>query len=269
MILPPESWEDERCALPLARRAAALLDRDPARVAEGQALPRGWHCILFAPLLPQAGLGSDGFVPPPELGLKRPRLMLGGRRTRFAGEIAIGATLRRRRQVLSQVRKAGRGGPLVVITRRHEIFVEAAALPAVVEEEDLLYRETSEAPSPPAPAGTPRPASHAETRTPDEVLLQRYCMLTFNAHRIHYDLPYAQGVEGYPALVVNGGLTALLLLDLQRRLGGAAPASLAVRNLAPLYCGRPMTLKAARDGAAWRLWAEDDEARCAVEMEIR
>lgn len=269
MTLPPESWEEERCALALARRAAVLLDRDPAGLAEGQPLPRGWHFALFAPLVSQGGLGADGYTPPPALGLSRPRLMLGGRRTRFAGELPIGALLRRRRTLLAESRKQGRSGPLVVQTRRHEIFLAGAAQPALVEEEDLIYRETPEAPAPPPPPGRPRPAAHAEARVPDEVLLQRYCLLTFNAHRIHYDLPYARQVEHYPGLVVNGGLTALLLLDLHRRLGGAPPAELAVRNLAPLYCGRRLTLKAAPEAAGWRLWAEDDEDRSAVEMEIR
>ncbi len=269
MTLPPETWEEERCALVLARRAAALLDRDSTALVEGQPLPRGWHVMLFAPLVAQSALGTDGYTPPPDLGFRRPRLMLGGRRTWFEGEIPIGAPLRRRRTPLSELRKDGRSGPLVVITRRHEIFVADAARPAVIEEEDLIYRETPDGPPPPLPPGRPRPAPHAELRVPDEILLQRYCMLTFNAHRIHYDLPYARQVEHYPALVVNGGLAALLLLDLQRRLGGAPPASLAARNLAPLYCGRRMTLKAAPEAAGWRLWAEDDEGRAAVEMEIR
>ena len=48
-------------------------------------------------------------------------------------------------------------------------------------------------------------------------MLFRYSALTFNGHRIHYDQPYATGVEGYPGLVVHGPLLATLLLDLIRR----------------------------------------------------
>ena len=34
-------------------------------------------------------------------------------------------------------------------------------------------------------------------------------LLTYNGHRIHYDTPYATGVEGYPDLVIHGPLLAL------------------------------------------------------------
>ena len=40
--------------------------------------------------------------------------------------------------------------------------------------------------------------------TPDNVQLFLYNATLFNAHRIHYDLPYATGVEGYPGLVIAG-----------------------------------------------------------------
>ena len=37
-----------------------------------------------------------------------------------------------------------------------------------------------------------------------EVELFLYNAVLFNAHRIHYDLPYATEVEGYPGLVIAG-----------------------------------------------------------------
>ena len=45
----------------------------------------------------------------------------------------------------------------------------------------------------------------------------RYSAITFNAHRIHYDAAYARGEEGYPDLVVNGGLTTSLLWEFATR----------------------------------------------------
>jgi 3-methylfumaryl-CoA hydratase len=51
-------------------------------------------------------------------------------------------------------------------------------------------------------------------------LLFRYSALTFNGHRIHYDLDYARDVEGYGGLVVHGPLLAqLLMLKAERELG--------------------------------------------------
>ncbi len=40
----------------------------------------------------------------------------------------------------------------------------------------------------------------------DNVQLFFYNAALWNAHRIHYDLPYATDVEGYPGLVVAGPL---------------------------------------------------------------
>lgn len=40
--------------------------------------------------------------------------------------------------------------------------------------------------------------------TPDNVQLFLYNAVLFNAHRIHFDAPYAREVEGYPGLVIAG-----------------------------------------------------------------
>ncbi|MFU8763414.1 MAG: hypothetical protein ACNA7T_02760 [Haliea sp.] len=40
--------------------------------------------------------------------------------------------------------------------------------------------------------------------TPDNVQLFLYNAVLWNAHRIHFDYPYATEVEGYPGLVIAG-----------------------------------------------------------------
>jgi len=40
--------------------------------------------------------------------------------------------------------------------------------------------------------------------TPDNVQLMLYNAALWNGHRIHFDLPYAKNVEGYPGLVIAG-----------------------------------------------------------------
>ena len=54
----------------------------------------------------------------------------------------------------------------------------------------------------PAPAvGVALPT---RSHTPDEVQLMLYNAVLWNGHRIHFDLPYATEVEGYPGLVLPG-----------------------------------------------------------------
>lgn len=275
---------EDACALPLARRVAAMLDLDPVDLREGDRLPRGWHVALFTVATPHSALRPDGLaglgVTLPDLGF--PRIMAAGKRTRFLGDITIGEPVRRRSRTASVSHKEGRSGRFVIVTVEHRIFASGGEEPVLVEEQDYVMREAApEAAGPPVATLAPDPpraradAAIQREVVPDEALLLRYCAVTFNTHRIHYDYPYATGVEGYPALVVNGGLPVLMLVELFRRESGRQPASVAGRNLGPLYCGRFMRLCATpgRDATpgsdAWRLWAEDDAGQAAIELSVR
>ena len=260
---------DDVCALPLARRLAAMLDRDPAALREGDPLPRGWHVMLFNAPTGQSRLRPDGAaglgVTLPEIGL--PRLMLGGRQNRFAGDIPIGARVRRETRQGDVEMKNGRSGRFAVVKVEHRIFVEGAGAAAVVEHQEYLLREAVNRATAPMPVPVPAPAradpqsitpDATRTLAPDEALLFRYSAITDNPHRIHYDLGYATSVEGYPALVVNGSIPAMFLLELFRATAGREPATFTSRNVAPMFCGRPLRLNALTEGASWRLWAQDE-----------
>lgn len=250
----------------LVRRIAAMLDQDAERWRPGGTLPRGWYFGLFPPAPAQSALRDDGYAGPgialPDAGL--PRLMFGGRRLRFLGDIPIGAALRRRTRLLSAVPKVGRSGRMLVATVGHEILLDGA--PVLAEEQDFICLGAGP-PRAAAPPGSPTPGGVAFVA--DERLLLRFCALTFNTHRIHYDLPFARDVEGHEALVVNGSLTGLMLTELFRRRAGREPVSVTARNLRPLYCGRTNRLHVQLGAEAWRVWAEDDAGRVAVEAEIR
>ena len=271
---PFETVED-RCALPLVRRLAAMLDRDPASLREGDPLPRGWHVTLFNPPTRQSTLRRDGAaglgVALPEIGL--PRLMLGGRQVRFAGDIMIGARVRRETRQGGVRMKAGRSGRFALVGVEHRIFTEGVGEAVLVESNDYVLREAvsavadgSGAATPDAGGDAPQAAPDAtRTLVPDEQLLFRYSAITDNPHRIHYDQPYATGAEGYPALVVNGSIPAVFLLELFRRAAGREPATFTSRNVAPMFCGRALHLNARDEGASWRLWAHDDAGRTTFE----
>jgi 3-methylfumaryl-CoA hydratase len=101
--------------------------------------------------------------------------------------------------------------------------------------------------------------------TPDALLLFRYSALTFNGHRIHYDRDYATDVEGYPERVVQGPLTATLLLDTMRRgLALDGVRSFEFRGRRPLFAGSPIALCARRDGPAVELCALDGRGALAM-----
>jgi 3-methylfumaryl-CoA hydratase len=79
-------------------------------------------------------------------------------------------------------------------------------------------------------------------------LLFRFSALTYNAHRIHYDRPYATGVEGYPGLVVHGPLQAVALAELCRRHDPRPLAAFRFTALAPAFDDGPLRLRGRPDG---------------------
>jgi len=85
----------------------------------------------------------------------------------------------------------------------------------------------------------------------DPVLLARFSALTYNGHRIHYDTPYATGVEGYPDLVIHGPLLALLALELPRRSApDAVVAEFTYRLVRPAFHPSRIVAAGSRDGDA-------------------
>ncbi|NBS48633.1 MAG: hypothetical protein EBS99_16725, partial [Betaproteobacteria bacterium] len=145
-----------------------------------------------------------------------PRRMWAGGRLQWHAPLRVGDALERSTRIESVTHKSGRSGDLVFLLLRHE--VRAGGVLALTEEQDIVYRAPAQASDPvPAPQAAPTDATWSREIVPDPVLLFRFSALTFNAHRIHYDRPYATGTEGYPGLVVHGPLIATLLADLARR----------------------------------------------------
>jgi 3-methylfumaryl-CoA hydratase len=264
----------DEMAAPLVRRMAALTDRTDVPLQHGAPVPNHWLCMLFDDAAPQAALGADGhpttgdFLPPVPL----PRRMLGGRRLTYSAPPRIGDALERVTTIAAITPKVGRSGALIFVTLRHSIT--RAGDVVAVEEQDIAYLEPKRnAPEPKAEKPAPVPdAAWRDAFTPDPVMLFRYSALQFNGHRIHYDADYARDGEGYPALVVNGGVTTLFLLEAAlRRHPGAQVLQTASRTMNPLFCGRAATLSGTAPDAQGRciLWAEDETGAMALRIEAR
>src|SRR5690606_22352080 len=158
-----------------------------------------------------------------------------GGRLQFERPLIVGQEVERRSVVKDVVSKAGRHGPLVFVLVEHRLSGPDGL--AMIEEHDIVYRAAPRPGEPsrasPAPDGS---ASWERAWQPDEVLLFRYSALTYNGHRIHYDLNYAKHVEGYPAVIVHGPLLATLMLDLVHRHAPTADIRrFAFRALSPVF----------------------------------
>jgi 3-methylfumaryl-CoA hydratase len=218
---------------------------------------------------------AGSFLPPIDL----PRRMWASSEVEFVAPIAVGATVERVSTIADIAEKSGNSGRLAFVTLDHRIAADGVE--AIREKQTLVYREALQ-PSTPTSSSFPRRREslirrsmpqeqvmdsrlrgndrslgtypHHHTLTPTETLLFRFSALTFNTHRIHYDAPYARDVEGYAGLVVQGPLTATLLLNWATTLFGPVRA-FRFRALAPAFAGAPLTLVARQDGDAITLAA--------------
>jgi 3-methylfumaryl-CoA hydratase len=233
-----------------AMAAAAMLDRDQTAYESGAPLPALWHWFYFLPRAPQTRLAADGhperggFLPPVPL----PRRMFAGARIQTHGPLTLGEPAVREGTIANVTHKTGKSGALAFVTVRYR-FTQGGAL-CIEEEQDIVYREQGAPVAAPVPAPLPPLDDHQWHRTlvPDTRLLFRFSALTFNAHRIHYDRPYAMHEEGYPGLVVHGPLIAVLLADLTTQQQPRAITAFSFKGLAPLFDGTPVRLEGAPDG---------------------
>ncbi|MFM5885665.1 MAG: MaoC family dehydratase N-terminal domain-containing protein [Novosphingobium sp.] len=247
----------------LFARWLATLDR---AAPDGGLTAQGFHWCLATPDAPTATLGPDGhprrddspdrFLPPVPL----PRRMWAASTLEFVAPLTLDRAIERRSRIASIAAKTGASGPLTFVEIAHETLSEGRV--AVREVQSLVYRAAPEPGTPPAPpplgAGQFDPGewqAHCAL-VPGEALLFRYSALTFNSHRIHYDLPYTTGAENYRGLVVHGPLTATLLLDLAaRELGDNALKRFTFRGVSPAIAGEMLHLVLRSKDAAFELGA--------------
>lgn len=268
-----ESWigreevrSDQLHTSTVASLAATLNVEWPLK--PGEALPPGWQWLFFNPIVSRSELGIDGhparggFLPPIEL----PRRMWAGSRIRYLADLPVGANASKRSRILKIEQKSGKRGSLCFVTVEHTI--RHGEIDCIVEEQDIVYRDATPSGSPPPPtperyAGEPQWGRDEQA---DTILLFRYSALTFNGHRIHYDLAYARNGEGYPGLVVHGPLTATLLQAFAVEHGGNRKLTgFDFRGIAPLFVDRPFRLEGReKDADTLEVWARGHDGELAM-----
>ena len=210
-------------------------------------LPALWHWYAFPPATMMGELGPDGhpklggFLPP----VPYDRRMWASGELAFYGDLHVGETIEKTSMITSVEEKTGSAGGMVFVEVAHALHGEAGL--AIREKQTIVYL-------PIAPEFTPPPKKQGPTdnlvfdvsRPLSTALLFRYSAITFNAHRIHYDLPYAQDVEHYPGLVVHGPLQANLLMAEATQWAGRRPDRFRFRGVHPMFLDTAMDLRATR-----------------------
>jgi 3-methylfumaryl-CoA hydratase len=198
------------------------------------------HWALFFDAVADEKIGTDGhpkrgdFLPDVHL----PRRMFASSEMEFHSALKLAEAAQCISTITSVSHKGGRSGDLVFVKVLREISQNDSL--CVKEEQTVVYRPAGDPVAPIKPVEIKLP-DH-EAWTPGSVQLFRFSAVTFNSHRIHYDLPYAQNEEGYPALVVHGPFTAVRLLDYACRKANRTVSTFSFRGVAPLFLSQPIHL---------------------------
>jgi len=230
----------------------------------GDRAPLGIHWCLAPDIVPMEGLGPDGhparggFLPPVPL----PRRMWAGGEISFQGHFELGDTVVKRSRIEDVSAKAGRSGALVFVTVQHEYLTPRGV--ALSERQDIVYRDQAGRSAAAAatrsrdrPAPRRSGADRTRTVTASAPLLFRYSALTFNGHRIHYDLPYTTQEEHYPGLVFHGPLQATYLMRFAEETLAGTLGTFAYRSVAPLFAGDTVSINAQLKETGIDLWVAD------------
>lgn len=198
------------------------------------------HWALFVDAVTDEKLGPDGH---PKRGDFLPNVFLSRRMfaaadLTFHAPLTLGAEAKMVSTIISVNHKSGRSGDLVFVKVQREISQDEKL--CVTEVQTIVFRPEGD-PVPPIPV-VKQLKTDCEVWTPGPVQLFRFSAMTYNAHRIHYDLPYATTEEGYPGLVVHGPFTAIKLLDYACRKEGRPAHHYSFRGVAPLFTTQEILL---------------------------
>ncbi|MGB1250833.1 MAG: FAS1-like dehydratase domain-containing protein [Candidatus Promineifilaceae bacterium] len=241
----------------ITNRMNVTLNREPT-FKNGDELPPAWHWMYHHDPQRAENLGVEGhaklggFMPPVSYGGDDPPLrMWAGGRFVFARPILIGDRVTKRSTIKSITPKTGRSGRMCFVVVGHELLVGGER--CLLEDQTIVYREPVVSTNRVVTAQMARDDGEFSAEyTPDPIMLFRYSALTFNGHRIHYDVDFCRNHEGYPDLVVHGPLTATLILDLYFRQPNAKRIrSFSYRGRSPLFNPNPFVVHGRADGDAW------------------
>ena len=206
------------------------------------------HWAFFLDETESQFLGIDGH-PRRGIGLfppvRLPRRMFAASSVRTFAALELGVEAILLQTIIDVKHKTGSTGDLVflelqrVLSQRGSVKVE--------EVQTIVYRNAGGQVSP-VVVMEQQPKLECFEWLPSTVELFRFSAATFNGHRIHYDLPYAQQEEGYPGLVVHGPLTAAKLHAVASSRARSGLKEFSFRVKAPLFVNQPVRLVHSNEG---------------------
>ena len=220
----------------------------------GTPLPPSYHLAYFTPAVLPSDLGKDGTdisYSPAEPFTRR--MWAGGQLEWEKGNpLRVGDKAIETTKLDSAMPKVTRAGQEMIVVGVEKTFENERGL-ALVDRRNWVFRPKLSG-SPPSQdhsllsnpihndALLPLPSASQKSRDflQTAVSLFRFSALTFNAHMIHYSVPWCREKEGHRDIVVHGPLNLINMLDFWRDEQSndyTIPRSIRYRATAPFYAG--------------------------------
>ena len=180
-------------------------------------IPEGLFLCLCPDVVDSDKLSGDGNS---KLGIFLPdlpykiRMWAGGKITIF-DQFQIGWEIKKISKIEKIDFKKGQSGNLCFVTINHDYKFENRII--INEQQTAVYREKIN-------NNLIMSKKSENIKVIDEfnifgssTLLFRYSALTFNGHKIHYDIDYTKNVEGHSGLLVHAPLQATYLLNIAKK----------------------------------------------------
>ena len=169
-------------------------------------IPEGLFLCLCPDVVNSSNLSKDGNS---KLGIFLPNLpykirMWAGGKIEIYDQFKIGSEINKVSKIENIEFKKGKSGNLCFVTINHDYKLENKII--VKEEQTAVYREKINT-----------NLNISKNIVGSSTLLFRYSALTFNGHKIHYDIDYTKKEEGHSGLLVHAPLQATYLLNIAKK----------------------------------------------------
>lgn len=254
------------------RSSKTLEDEEPL---DGTPIPPAYHLCYFTPAQLPGILGLDGTDASFNPDSPFTRRMWAGGSFHWPGAApnsGKGQALLRVGDIATEVTRVlscepkiiGKTGENMLVVGVEKEFRNSKGELCVLDRRNWVFREALDPSKPASLVSKPKELSQTELEASvegklwreynrNEATLFRFSAVTFNAHRIHYDKPWATKVEGHRNAVVHGPLNLIAMLDLWRDEVGASrgnkasllqddqaifyPRQIEYRATSPVYAG--------------------------------
>ena len=211
-------------------------------------IPEGLFLCLCPDVVDSNNLSKDGNS---KLGIFLPNLpykirMWAGGKIEIYDQFKIGSEIKKVSKIDNIEFKKGKSGNLCFVTINHDYKLENKVI--VKEEQKAVYRERIN-------KNLIINKNFESIEVIDEfsifgssTLLFRYSALTFNGHKIHYDIDYTKNDEGHENLLVHAPLQATYLLNIAK-INNIKFTSFEYRAISPLFANKNFKVQLGKDNS--------------------